>query len=98
MTHRVHFMSTPAVNFASPEMVQRKPKQHRRNAVNASMLGDWLSNEKALRMMAARMHRAADKALHSDDREKMHRAAQVLDAEANSLAVDADREALFGSR
>jgi len=57
-----------------------------------------LFKEKDLRMAAARMHRAADKALRPTDRKEMHCAAQVLDAEADRLGEDSDREALFGTR
>jgi hypothetical protein len=51
---------------------------------------------KDLRMMAARLHRQADASVPSVDREKMHGAALALDAEADVLAENAIREALFG--
>jgi hypothetical protein len=51
---------------------------------------------KDLRMMAARLHRQADASVLPVDCKKMRGEALALDAEADVLAEDAVREALFG--
>ncbi len=57
---------------------------------------DTGSKVKELRMAAARKHRAADEALLPEVRAALHQAASILDAEANGMADDANREAVFG--
>jgi hypothetical protein len=79
-------------------MAQQRLEQPLRGTVKVGMRDNASSKVKDLRMAAARMHRGADQALRAADRERLHRSAQALDVEADGLAEDASREALFGVR